>query len=73
MQYVIVIISFNFGKTQRVSFGEEDPFDEQGYADLIESRTREFPDGYVMVEQDGQIVGQIEIFPSYAAMVTGSN
>ena len=47
----------------RASFGEEDPFDEQGYADLIESRTREFPDGYVMVEQDGQSVGQIEMHP----------
>ncbi len=26
------------------SFGEEDPFDEQAYADLIEARTRKFPD-----------------------------
>lgn len=47
----------------RASFGEEDPFDEQEYADLIAARTREFPDGYVMVEQDGRIVGQIEMHP----------
>ena len=26
----------------RASFGEEGPFDEQEYADLIEARTREF-------------------------------
>ena len=45
----------------RVSFGQEDLFDEQEYAELIAARTQEFPDGYVMVEQDGRIVGQIEM------------
>jgi hypothetical protein len=54
MRYATAIISFSFGK---MPLGEEDPFDEQVYADLIEARTREFPDGYVMVEQNGRIVG----------------
>ncbi len=45
------------------SLGEEDPFDEQAYADLIEARTREFPEGCVMVEQNGWTVGQIEMHP----------
>ena len=47
----------------RISFGHAATFDEQEYRDLIEARTREFPDGYVMVELDGRVVGQIEMHP----------
>lgn len=54
----------NFRKDAfRVSFGHEDNFDEQEYAGLIASRTQEFPEGYVMLEDDGKIVGQIEMHP----------
>lgn len=47
----------------RVSFGYEDDFDEQEYIELIQQRTKEFPEGYVIVELDGRVVGQIEMHP----------
>ena len=54
----------NFRKDAfRVSFGHEDNFDEQEYIELMASRTQEFPEGYVMLEDHGRIVGQIEMHP----------
>jgi len=47
----------------RVSFGHEEEFDEQEYIELIQKRTMEFPEGYVIVELDGRVVGQIEMHP----------
>ncbi|MDP9727824.1 GNAT family N-acetyltransferase [Alicyclobacillus tolerans] len=47
----------------RVSFGHEDDFNEQEYIDLIQKRTKEFPEGYVFVELDGEVIGQIEVHP----------
>ena len=47
----------------RVSFnGKDDGFDENEYIDLLRKRTVQFPWGYVMVEDNGQVIGQMEIF-----------
>ncbi len=51
---------FSFGK---MPLGEEDPFDEQVYADLIEARTRGFPGGYVMVEKIGGLWDRLRCAP----------
>lgn len=47
----------------QVSFnGKDVGFDENEYIELLKKRTVQFPWGYVMVEDHGQIVGQMEIF-----------
>ncbi len=47
----------------RVSFnGREDGFDEAEYAESLAMRTALFPWGYVMVEDQGKITGQMELF-----------
>ncbi|QQE77844.1 GNAT family N-acetyltransferase [Alicyclobacillus sp. SO9] len=47
----------------RVSFnGRDNGLDEDEYIDLLKKRTVQFPWGYVMVEDIGQVVGQMEFF-----------
>lgn len=48
MQPAIAFVSFSFRQTQLV----EDPFDQED-ADLVEARTREFADCYVIVLRCG--------------------
>ena len=47
----------------QVSFGHPEGFDVEDYTALIAERVQEFPDGYVMVEDDGELIGQIEMHP----------
>lgn len=46
----------------RVSFGSEKGFNLGEYVKLLTERTVQFPWGYVMVEENGDTVGQMEIF-----------
>jgi GNAT superfamily N-acetyltransferase len=45
----------------QASFGHEYNLDEQEYVDLITERIKEFPEGHVLIEDEGRIVGQIEM------------
>lgn len=45
-----------------VSFGSEEGFgDPDVYVSRLENRAKRFPDGLMLIEEDGQIVGQIEL------------
>ncbi|MRG85687.1 GNAT family N-acetyltransferase [Salinibacillus xinjiangensis] len=44
-----------------VSFGDDSGFDQEGYLDWLQSKTEQFPNGFVMVEKDGERVGQLEL------------
>ncbi len=46
----------------RVSFGDEKGFNPNEYVELLTERIARFPWGYVMVEEQGETVGQMEIF-----------
>lgn len=45
-----------------VSFGSKEGFgDEDVYVTRLENRAKRFPDGLMLVEEDGQPIGQIEL------------
>ncbi|MFC5450675.1 GNAT family N-acetyltransferase [Paenibacillus aestuarii] len=45
-----------------VSFGNEEGFgEEDAYVNRIEERLSRFPDGLMLIESDGRIIGQIEL------------
>lgn len=45
----------------KVSFGEADDFDEADYLQWLEEKIAAYPDGFVMVEEEGELVGQLEL------------
>lgn len=45
----------------KVSFGEADDFDEAEYLGWLKLKITDFPEGFVMVEEHGTIIGQLEL------------
>lgn len=45
----------------RCSYGEKFPFEEASYLKWIETRVDRFPAGFVLVKEDGQPIGQLEL------------
>ncbi|MDC3425799.1 GNAT family N-acetyltransferase [Aquibacillus sp. 3ASR75-11] len=45
----------------KISFGDASDFDENQYVSWIEEKSVQFPEGYVMVVENDQIVGQLEL------------
>ncbi|MCT4776468.1 MULTISPECIES: GNAT family N-acetyltransferase [Exiguobacterium] len=45
----------------RCSYGETCPFEEASYLKWIERRVDRFPAGFVLVKEDGQPIGQLEL------------
>ncbi|QHS24207.1 GNAT family N-acetyltransferase [Virgibacillus sp. MSP4-1] len=52
----------NFRKDSfKVSFGDASNFDKEAYLRWVEEKQRDFPEGFVLVEEDGRYIGQIEL------------
>lgn len=45
----------------KVSFGHAADFDVADYLQWLKEKTTDFPAGFVMVEEDGKIIGQLEL------------
>lgn len=45
----------------KVSFGDADNFDEVDYLQWLKEKTTDYPDGFVMVEKQGETIGQVEL------------
>lgn len=45
----------------KVSFGDADDFDEADYLQWLKEKTSTYPDGFVMVEEEGEAIGQLEL------------
>lgn len=45
----------------RVSFGDTSNFDETDYLTWLEEKTAEFPEGFVLVQEDEGYIGQLEL------------
>lgn len=45
----------------KVSFGAADDFDEADYLHWLRGQIEECPDGFVMVEEEGEVIGQLEL------------
>lgn len=44
-----------------VSFKDTSGFDEKEYLQWLNEKIKEFPDGFVMVEEEGKPIGQLEL------------
>lgn len=44
-----------------VSFGNLSGFDEEEYLSWLDEKIKEFPEGFVLVEEDGKYIGQLEL------------
>jgi RimJ/RimL family protein N-acetyltransferase len=55
-------IAIRFRKDSfRVSFGSSTNFDEQDYLIYLKEKTNEFPDGFVLVKENDEFIGQLEL------------
>lgn len=44
-----------------ISFGNAQNFDQADYLDWVKEKTKEFPKGFVLVEEKGKFIGQLEL------------
>lgn len=44
-----------------LSFGNFSGFDEEEYLRWLDEKIKEFPEGFVLVEEDGKYIGQLEL------------
>lgn len=44
-----------------ISFGDHSNFDEDEYLEWLEDKVKKFPDGFVLIEEDGRYIGQVEL------------
>ena len=52
----------NFRKDSfKVSFGDAADFDETDYLHWLKEKTTDYPDGFVVVEEAGELIGQLEL------------
>ncbi|MGB6406562.1 MAG: GNAT family N-acetyltransferase [Planococcus donghaensis] len=45
----------------KVSFGDAVDFDEIEYLHWLKEKTTDYPDGFVVIEEDGKLIGQLEL------------
>lgn len=45
----------------KVSFGDAIDFDEAEYLHWLKEKTSDYPDGFVVVEEDEKVIGQLEL------------
>lgn len=45
----------------KVSFGDESGLDEEEYINWLAEYIKKFPDGFVLVKEDGKYIGQLEL------------
>lgn len=45
----------------KVSFGDATDFDETDYLQWLKENITDYPDGFVVVEEDGELIGQLEL------------